>query len=405
MIKKLSFDKSLRIEGTNLDELLFNEEYELRLDSEVAQQLSGNDSEITATFSLTPKAFRYKRFAYVSLYHNDEHVQTLTPAIRIYNPLFKKYKRRHTQRFLRNTRNRKASKRTVGLNVHWSLGGIGSDDLYRQKLQHSHTRWVREFVYFETLIGENRQNWLERYDAIFDEYRQQHMRVVVMLAYGDTRNGADRYVPPTQDQWQSFVRTVVKRYRNSVDAWEIWNEPDSPSYMHPNTPKALHPLLKTGYPIIKHYDPGSIVLNGPIGDITNTDFVKKMYKRSGKYFDELSIHLYYCDEYVHNGNNGKLFEDLERLQEAIPPQRRKQKIWVTELGCSLGTQGVNTQIQKQYMKSATTKLLATGKFRTILLYDFRDRPFLNNYEAQFGLMSEDGTNKPIWKWYRKLPKQ
>ena len=338
MTSKLSFDKTIALHGENLDTLLFDG-LTIKLGPETAREVSGNSTAVNATFSLTPKEFKHNTDYYVSVYDGDQLVFTVDQPAHVSNPLFARYKKTRPRKFFRNTpRKRKPTKRNVGLNVHTALGATtqADNELFQRKLANTNTLWVREHISFAEVMGPNGRGWLERYDEVMRDYKQQGKRVVVMLAYGDDTPGRDRFVPPTKSQWRRFVRRVVKRYRNMVDAWEVWNEPDSPSYMHPNTVKALAPLMRTAYPILKHYDPNSIVLNGPIGDITNTDFVKQLYKKAGRYFDELSVHLYYCDEYVHNGNNGKLWEDWAALELAIPEHRRRQKVWVTELGCSTG---------------------------------------------------------------------
>lgn len=408
MVDKYSFDERIVIEGQNLDRILFDDSYELWFgDREPATALSGNDAELQTTFSLTPEFHVNVDEVYIRLLKDGELVQILDSPIRVINPIYDSYRKGGLKKFLHKTNRKKASKRTVGLNVHWALGAQGDDELYEKKLDKSHTKWAREFIAFDTFVGESRNSWIKRYDTIFDEYEQRHIRVVAMLAYGDNRNGADRYIAPNQDQWEDFVRTVTQRYRNQVDAWEVWNEPDNPTYMHGNSLESMHNLLKWSYPLIKHYDPTSTVLNGPIASIENTEYVHELYQQSGQYFDELAIHLYYCDEYVQYGNsNEKLFHDIEQLRSAIPENKRSKPMWITEMGCSLGTEGIDTQIQRTYLQKTTKHLLKTGYFRTILLFDFRDRPDLNDpYESNFGLMDYEGVSKPAWKWYRRLPKK
>ncbi len=402
MTSKLSFDKTIALYGENLDYILFND-VQVRLGPEVATTVSGNATGVNVTFSLTPAEFTHDTDYYIELWEGDARITRFEQPVRVSNPLFYSPAPRKTRKFINNTKNKKVTKRTVGLNVHWALGAAeDEDELFEQKIDNSKTKWVREHISYADVMGENGRGWLERYDEVMLRYKEKNIRVVAMLAYG---SGDDVFVPPSKKEWARFVRKVSKRYAPYVDAWEVWNEPDSPSFMKPNTVAAVKQLMKSAYGLLKYYDPTSVVLNGPIGDISNTKFVRNMYKKAGQYFDELSIHLYYCDEYVHNGNNGKLFQDLDALYKAIPRARRDQKIWITELGCSNGTAGVDDALQKRYLKKTVRRLVKTGRFRTILLYTIRNRPYLGAYEANFGLMNDEGVNKPAWGWYRRIPRK
>jgi hypothetical protein len=402
---KQPFHKYITIEGTNLDHLIFNPVV-ITFGTAIAEEVIGNDTAVRLSFTLNPADYVYRDTYPIDIYENGQLLLRVQPFIYVSNPLFHPYEKQKTRRFLSNTDNTKSTKRTIGLNYHWGLGADADDlNLYENALSDSRTRWVREFIDYDVIMGENQAGWFERYDKAMLEYKEKDVRVVAMLAYGTETNGRDRYAPPSEKEWRQFVRTVVKRYRNQVDAWEIWNEPDSPDYMHPNTVNALHPLLKSSYGLIKQYDPDSVVLNGPIANIKHTKFVKNLYKKSGKYFDELSIHLYYCDEYMQYGDNSKLHEDVERLTAAIPKERRNQKMWITEFGCSLAVPGVSEKKQQSYLKRTSKELLKTGRFHTILLYDLRDRPFMDPYEAQFGLLTAEGQPKPSWEWYHSIPKK
>ena len=400
MTSKLSFDKTIALYGENLDYVLFND-VQVRFGSEVATAVTGNDTAVNVVFSLTPAEFTHDTDYYIELWESDTRLAQFGEPVHISNPLFYTPTPRKTKKFINNTK-KKVTKRTVGLNLHWALGAAEDEnELFEQKVDNSKTKWVREHISYADVMGDNGRGWLERYDEVMLRYKEKNMRVVAMLAYG---SGDDMFAPPSKKEWRRFVRKVAKLYAPYVDAWEVWNEPDSPSFMNPNTVTALKPLMKSAYKLLKHYDPTGVVLNGAIGDITHTKFVRNMYKKAGQYFDELSIHLYYCDEYVLNGNNGKLFEDLDVLYKAIPRARRDQKIWITELGCSTGTAGVDDTLQKRYLKKTVPRLLKTGQFRMILLYTIRDRPYLGAYEANFGLMNNEGINKPVWQWYRKIPR-
>lgn len=396
------YERSIAVYGQNLDYLLFND-VTIQFGPALGHAVGGNAEGVTITFAINPEEFKHKAFYDIRVFDNDQLIATSSTLIRVSNPLFTEYHSRKTKRFTKRTDTSTLNKRTIGLNVHWALGGTDDEqDEYTTKLNNSDTRWAREFISYQEVMGGNQAGWFDKYDRVMMAYKEQDIHVVAMLAYG---SGEDVHAPPAAEDWEAFVKIVSKRYRNYVDAWEIWNEPDSPDYMHPNRFSALLPLMKVSYPVIKKNAPDSIVLNGPIADITKRKFVKRLYSYGGKYFDELSIHLYYCDEYVANGDNRQLMADLEKLYTVIPKKRQHQKIWITEFGCSLAVPGVDTTVQKRYLKQTSKELLATNRFQHILIYNLRDRPYMDAYEAQFGLVDPQWNNKPSWTWYRKLPYQ
>lgn len=399
------FQKKIALYGEHLDAILFNEQVFVSFGSAKADSVAGNATGITATFTLDPGQFRHNTEYLLEIYQDNFLIAEAPEPIIVAAPLQRRYRSKRIQKLLTYTNTQIPSKQTIGLNVHHALGATqpAEEELFEQRLSGSDTVWVREHLSYAEIMGENQVGWLERYDEAFLQYKRDGRRVVAMLAYGA---GTDPYAPPSESDWKVFVELIVQRYRNDVDAWEIWNEPDSKNYLHPNTVTALLPLQKVGYETIKAHAPDSIVLNGPIADIRHTDFVRELYKNAGSYFDRLSVHLYYCDEYVRDGNVGAMENDWNALMQAIPKKRRGEKIWITELGCSLGVRGVDEKVQRAYIKQSTRALLKTDHVQTIFLYTIRDRAFLTQsdpYEAYFGLLHADGGKRPAWRWYSRLP--
>jgi len=79
-------------------------------------------------------------------------------------------------------------------------------------------------------------------DREIARYRTHGMKVLGVLAttpeWASTlqrkRNGYfDRYYEPRRvDDFAHYVKTVTKRYKDSVGSWEIWNEPWAPQFWH-----------------------------------------------------------------------------------------------------------------------------------------------------------------------------
>jgi hypothetical protein len=283
----------------------------------------------------------------------------------------------------------------IGLNVHWALGGFGKDDLYQLRLHQSRTTWVREHFYTEVFMGENQDAWFARYDLVMEKYRREGIKVLGMLAYG--ANHGDFYQPDLE-VWEQFVRKVVARYRDSVSAWEVWNEPDSPTYLTPHNPETYGPILEIAYRTIKHNDPGALVLNGGLSWF-NWYFAERLFKDYGSYFDQLAVHGYYCE----NQNYSEMMSHLSALRSVVGKYRPGQQIWITEFGCSTGSSGISEQDQVNYLKEATATLLETTFVDKIFIYNIRNREIGDIYEDNFGLLTLDMQPRLAWDWYRRLP--
>jgi polysaccharide biosynthesis protein PslG len=291
------------------------------------------------------------------------------------------------------------TKDEIGLNVHWALGGFGADDEFRDRLKESDTLWVREHFYNEVLMGDNQEAWLARYDKIMREYRKQGIRVVGMLAYGPKHGDMQR---PHDEQWRSFVELVVKRYGDYVKVWEVWNEPDSPDFLAINNPWYFQPIMEIGYDTIKKHYPEATVLNGGLTG-PNPHFAKVMYEEYGDKFDAMTIHIYACERFYEDGDFRSLDYAMDRFKTLIDQYRPNEKVWITEIGCSTASPGIDAARQAYYFERVFPHLFQKGWIKKVFIYTIRNRDINNPYEDEFGLMRIDMAKRLSWEYYEKVP--
>jgi len=73
--------------------------------------------------------------------------------------------------------------------------------------------------------------------------------------------GAGAPAPPTDNQyWRDYITAVAQRYKGRIRYYEIWNEPNDPTY-YTGTVAELAELTAEAYRIIKSVDPGNTVLS------------------------------------------------------------------------------------------------------------------------------------------------
>lgn len=167
-----------------------------------------------------------------------------------------------------------------------------------------------------------------------------------------------RWRPKTEnwDDWENYVRQVVKRYgapsarnpdaKNQIHYWEIWNEQDAIGFWRVPVPQGVDPnapdfrgdgyfeLLTRAARAIKEEDPQAKVVFGGLtpSGINNTcpscgtrQVIERLLNKPdiGDYFDIFNIHVY--------GNMGGATETVNNAKQLLQQYRLTDKpIWVTE---------------------------------------------------------------------------
>lgn len=99
--------------------------------------------------------------------------------------------------------------------------------------------------------------------------------------------------PVAMQAFLNFVRATVERYKNEIDYWEVWNEPNHRNYWGA-TPdgKEYGRLLVETAKLIKELDPGCKVIGGSMAGI-HPDFAEDFLSvGADKLIDIISYHNY-----------------------------------------------------------------------------------------------------------------
>ena len=123
-------------------------------------------------------------------------------------------------------------------------------------------------------------------------YRDQGMNGLCLLCYSSEWSRK----PPADDAeralYANYVYQMVSRYKDTFHVWEIWNEPNIPSFWPEPNVKDYTLMLKEAYKAAKKADPNCTILaastSGP-----DLDYIKGIYANGGwDYCDGISIHPY-----------------------------------------------------------------------------------------------------------------
>jgi hypothetical protein len=263
-------------------------------------------------------------------------------------------------------------------------------------------KWSREDFLWGRIEPERGRFQWGFYDSLLACAKRNGISVYAIVCYWTpwtrpyTEEGVDGYV--------AFLKQLVRRYKNDIHQWEIWNEPNIFFW---DGPKELYATLLTkSYAAIKEIDPAAQVLGLSTAGI-DFGFIEQMLARKAP-FDVLTIHPYRT-LLADRGFIGDLkkVSDLVRL-----PDGRRRPVWLTEMGWA--TQVPHNAVGQDFpttTQRAQAELIArcylcaivSGVEPRTFWYDFRndgDDPFY--FESNMGIVDRDYRPKPAYIAYATL---
>lgn len=253
---------------------------------------------------------------------------------------------------------------------------------------------------------------LERLDHIVSACQKHGLSVLGVIGYSPQWTGRQWNQPPSDNEsLLKFVNFIVSRYK-SVNYWEFWNEPDSPTYWQPQDEMhAYTNLLKAVYPVIKAANPDSRVV---LGGLTSEGFypLKNILREGGgNYFDVVNFH-----PFANPSKEDSLQEvgyKIKHIREELDKNGLKKPIWLTEIGCP-GVRNVDgcswwmgscqdQRQQAQFLERAYTFLLNQQGVEKIFWAFFQDTDnHFHDGVDYFGLLRADYSKKPAYFQYQEV---
>ena len=177
--------------------------------------------------------------------------------------------------------------------------------------------------------GKYRFEWL---DSCVYGLAEQSVEPWICLCYGNplygsgTRLGAKIFTDEkTMDAWLKYIEATVKRYKDIVKLWEVWNEPNGG-----NGSQEYADLLMKTAEIIKQVQPESKILGLSLAGIPLkfTEEVFEILKTNNKLnlVDYLSYHPY-------NRNPDDSYTEVEKLKAMAHSYNPAIKLFQGENGC------------------------------------------------------------------------
>ena len=134
--------------------------------------------------------------------------------------------------------------------------------------------------------------------------------------------------PADINDWQTYVRQVVTRYKGRIFAYEIRNEPNLKQFWTGNTDQ-LVTMTKDAHDIIKNIDPTAILISPSATTGSGIPWLADfLSKGGGRYVDVIGYHFY-----VFPHPPEAMLPLIERVRQTMKDHGAEDKpIWDTELG-------------------------------------------------------------------------
>ncbi|MAT42519.1 MAG: hypothetical protein CL609_09275 [Anaerolineaceae bacterium] len=320
----------------------------------------------------------------------------------------------------------------IGTSTHLRVGTDGLSGAYGQ-LEEMNIHWIREEIPWsevELNPGEFRfvygfGNTYRDFNRMLVEAETHDLNVLAVLSTGPV------YLPhqyPEQSvdsdqllkRWQVYVQTVVDRFGDRINYWEIGNEINNPNQwakvVFPTSQQATADpspflyarMLTTAYKIIKQHDSNDVVVLGGLLSSTNNNCNTSLYwylgelRNAGAWddFDIIAVHPYWennpPEAWMYRGPamdvesnlcqpdipiQTNLLGEIEKISN-FAAQYGAKPIWVTELGWRedwlttlAAAQNVPTdQIESNFLIRSVVPLLANEDVRKVFWNSYYEDP-------------------------------
>ena len=171
------------------------------------------------------------------------------------------------------------------------------------------------------------------FDKATDFYRSHGLSILGMLGYASAwAGGAPPLNSTARTEFANFASQAVTRYKHTIRHWQVWNEPNIPTFWPAPDPAAYAALLKATYQAVKAADPSAKVILGPTSGVDLGFLQTVVDAGANTSFDILSIHPYsLAGDPVHQQLDA-LIAYTQNFANAIQPTSPPVPIWITEIG-------------------------------------------------------------------------
>ena len=242
-----------------------------------------------------------------------------------------------------------------------------------------------EFPWYLIEPARGSYDW-SRADHVVQAAQAHHVALLPIVVWTPAWAAAQPNQPPRAADFEAFMRSLVTRYRSSIHAWELWNEPNLSRYWSGTDAQYVSAVLTPGYQVVHAVDRSAqVVLGGPSG--ADVKWLRGVYQWGGAdSFDVAAFHDYVPP--------GQIQRDAGFVVKVLDGQGQGWKpIWLGEYGLEEGPQDTQQQV---LMRSV---LGTSGPISLAAWYNLRDDYAMTCCPAQivvrggWGLVEHDGQTR------------
>jgi Cellulase (glycosyl hydrolase family 5) len=295
--------------------------------------------------------------------------------------------------------------------------GPNTDAASLQRIQASGARQVRVFLSWRQLeTSPGVLSGLSQVDDFVN--RMQAMGIgVYFVVLGTpawaTPSGADN-APPPPGPFTSFMGRLATHLRGRVIGYELWNEPDWPTFWQGSaSPTTYAALLRAAYPATKQADPAAKVgVGGLVGN--DYDFVQGLYANGAQgNFDFVGVHtdndcIRTDPRIAVRDVDGRVsrwsFTGYREVRQVMLDHGDDKPIWMSELGWSVASgqcpsrpsdlAGVTPADQATFLTHAFACLAADPYVQIGTWFSLSDFGAADTIPFRFGLYDYNGAARP-----------
>src|SRR3954452_3740419 len=326
-----------------------------------------------------------------------------------------------------------------GLQLHPLWNGVTMRDAARELdiARGAGSDVVRVDVAWSSLELQGKRRWSRAYarrlDAFVSNARARGLRVVAVLnetpcwaskapqalrqgCRGDWWNrGVTRYPPRRARDYADAAVYVARRWGASLDALEIWNEPNASVFLRSSDRvRDYSRLVRASYARVKRVAPRLTVLAGAL-TISDGQFLTGLYERGRirGHYDAISYHPYAdgVDPAIEEHPRGVAWSFIDGTawmhDIMVGHGDPRGQLWATEAGVSTCSPVFDsTCVSEPVQAIQVASYLRVGRrfpyLRALVIYNLRDKgTSRRNREDGFGLVRRDLSPKPALQAFRE----
>ncbi|OBF27947.1 hypothetical protein [Mycobacterium sp. ACS4331] len=264
---------------------------------------------------------------------------------------------------------------------------------------------------------EGQQDWSQT-DRVVDAALERGMQVLGVVlsspswAVDPTARGDQWALPADPATFGRFAGDAAAHYAGRITAWEIWNEPNIPTFARPKPDVAAYAaMLSAAAEHIRGRVPGVTLITAglaPAGDdgqsIAPTTFLEQLYRVGDRSaWDAVGMHPYTYPALPDSPGTAdwNAFQRISLMRGIMEDHGDGAKrIWLTEFGAPTGGQSdaaVSEADQARAIRQAIERIRSATYFGPIFIHQTRDRGAdPDDVEDHFGLLRLDFSEKPAY---------